>query len=39
MGGRPRRFPPNNEQVMKGMGGSQPGEGGLSHPQESHMNP
>jgi hypothetical protein len=30
--GRPRRFPPNNEQVGRGVGGSQPGEGGLGHP-------
>jgi hypothetical protein len=31
--GRPRRFRPNNEPAGRGMGGSQPGEGGLAHPQ------
>jgi hypothetical protein len=30
--GRPRRFPPNEEPVGRGMSGSQPGEGGLGHP-------
>jgi hypothetical protein len=30
--GRPKRFSPNNELVGRGMGGSQPGEGGLGHP-------
>jgi hypothetical protein len=30
--GRPRRFPPNNERVGRGVDGSQPGAGGLDHP-------
>jgi hypothetical protein len=34
---RPRRFPPSNERVGRGMGGSQPGEGGLGHPQATCM--
>jgi hypothetical protein len=37
--GRPRRFPPNKEGVGRGMGGSQPGEGGLGHPQATYMSP
>jgi hypothetical protein len=37
--GRPRRFPPNNEQVGRGRGGSQPGEGGLVHPQATYISP
>jgi hypothetical protein len=37
--GRPWRFPPNNEQVGRGMGVSQPGEGGLGLSQEIYMNP
>jgi hypothetical protein len=32
--GRPRRFPPNNEWVGRGMGSSQPGEGGLAIPRQ-----
>jgi hypothetical protein len=32
--GKPRRFPPNNERVERGMGGFQPGEGSLGHPRE-----
>jgi hypothetical protein len=32
--GRPRRLPPNNEWVGTGMGGSQPGEGGLAIPRQ-----
>jgi hypothetical protein len=30
---------PNNERVGRGMGGSQPCEGGLGHPQATHMSP
>jgi hypothetical protein len=37
--GRPRRFPPNNERVGRGMGGSQAGEGGLTHPQTTYISP
>jgi hypothetical protein len=37
--GRPRRNPSNNEPVGRGMGGSQPGSGGLGHPQVTYMNP
>jgi hypothetical protein len=35
--GRPRGFPPNNEQVGRDMGDSQPGEGGLGHPWATYM--
>jgi hypothetical protein len=34
-----RRFPPNNEQVGRGMGGSQPGGSGLAHPQATYKSP
>jgi hypothetical protein len=37
--GKPRRFPSNNEQVGRGMGSSQPGEGGLGQPQATYMSP
>jgi hypothetical protein len=37
--GRLKRFPPNNERVGRGTGGSQPGEGGLVHPQATFMSP
>jgi hypothetical protein len=33
------RFPPSNELVGRDMGGSQPGEGGLAHPQATYMSP
>jgi hypothetical protein len=35
--GWPGMFPPNNERVGRGMGGPQPGEGGLVHPQATYM--
>jgi hypothetical protein len=37
--GRPRSFPHNNEGVRRGMGGPQPGEGGLGHPLAIYMSP
>jgi hypothetical protein len=37
--GRPRRFPPNNEQAGRGLGGSQPGKCGQVHPQTTYMSP
>jgi hypothetical protein len=37
--GRPRRFPPNNEGVGRGLGGSQPGAGVLDHPQATYGSP
>jgi hypothetical protein len=37
--GRPRRFPPDNEGVQRGVGGSQPGEGGLGYPWATYTNP
>jgi hypothetical protein len=32
-------FPPHNEQVGRGSRNSQPGEGGLGHPQAAYMSP
>jgi hypothetical protein len=34
MRGWAQEFPPNNERVGRGMGGSQPGEDGLAHPRQ-----
>jgi hypothetical protein len=36
---RPRRFPPNNEQVGMGMSGSQPDVSNLSHPRATYVSP
>jgi hypothetical protein len=37
--GRPRRFPPNNEWVGRGMDSPQAGEDGLAHPQATYKGP
>jgi hypothetical protein len=37
--GRPSRFPPRNELVGRGKGGSQPGESSLAHPCTTYMSP
>jgi hypothetical protein len=34
-----QEVPTQNEWVGRGMGSSQPGEGGLAHPQATYMSP